>query len=183
MNLASEKTIQDERRFRDEVMAMKCPNCGVENPDNASYCGSCATQLREISMPMSYGNDPRKVAMARRAYAGTNQGMEAENLDNAPLRQSPWRDINWIPLMIVIASMYLVSVASYGTVSLYYGVASSLAEKAYVVLSFLAGTIFILTIALVVYRRVDLGKISLIIGMAFLILMFAIRASVFLGYA
>jgi len=162
---------------------MKCPNCGSENPENASYCGACATQMREVPTFMAYGNDPRKVAMARRAYAGPNQGMDTENPDNASLRRSPWSDINWIPLMIVIASMYLVSVASYGTLSLYYGVASSLADKAYIVLSFLASAIFIVTIVLVVYRRVDLGKIFLVIGMAFLILMLAIRASVYLGYS
>jgi len=157
---------------------MKCPNCGSENPENASYCGACATQLREVLMPMAYGNEPRRAAMGRKGYGGSNQGMETDNPDNAPFRRSPWRDINWIPLMIVIASVYLISVAQYGVLG--YGGAYSLEEKAYIVLGFLASTFFVVTIAFVLYRREDLGKVFLIIGMALIILMLAIKAWIYI---
>lgn len=179
MSITSEKTIREEECFLDEVVAMKCPNCGSENPDNAFYCGACATQMREVPTPMAYGNDPRKVAMARRAYAGPNQGMETENPDNAQLRNSARRDINWIPLIMVIASAYLISVAQYGIIG--YGGAFSLEEKALLVLSFLASAFFVVTVASVVYRREDLGKVFLVIGMAFLILALATKVWIYIG--
>jgi len=178
LSITSEKTIREEERFQDEVVAMKCPNCGSENPDNAFYCGACATQMREVQTPMAYGNDPRKVAMARRAYAGPNQGMDTEDHDNAQLRNSARRDINWIPLLIVIASAYLIGVAQYGVFG--YGGASSLEEKAFIVLGFLASAFFVVTIAFVVFRREDLGKVFLVIGMAFLILMLAIKVWIYI---
>ena len=80
--------------------------------------------------------------------------------------------------MIVIASVYLISVAQYGVLG--YGGAYSLEEKAYIVLGFLASTFFVVTIAFVLYRREDLGKVFLIIGMALIILMLAIKAWIYI---
>jgi len=46
MSLASEKTIGEERRYWLDGNGMKlCPNCGMNNPADASFCQSCGTQL------------------------------------------------------------------------------------------------------------------------------------------
>ena len=81
-------------------------------------------------------------------------------------------------MLIVIASAYLIGVAQYGVFG--YGGASSLEEKAFIVLGFLASAFFVVTIAFVVFRREDLGKVFLVIGMAFLILMLAIKVWIYI---
>lgn len=43
------------RRFRYGEMAMKCPNCGTENVDQARFCQSCARPLGPAySQPQAY---------------------------------------------------------------------------------------------------------------------------------
>jgi len=101
-----------------------------------------------------------------------------DNQDGTLPKQSPWRDVNWTPLLIVIASAYLVGLARYGIVVYSYG-SYSLETKVSVILSFLASTAFIATIALVIYRREDLSKLSLITGMVILVLLLAVGVTTY----
>ena len=91
------------------------------------------------------------------------------------------KEIEWTPLLIVIGAAYLISLSMYGGVL---GVSRSdsfgLEGDLCIILSFLASTALIVTIALVIYQKEDLGKKSLIIGMVFIICMLALRTSVYL---
>jgi hypothetical protein len=178
LSLESEEAIWQERRFHVEGIAMKCPNCGAENPDNGFYCGSCAAQLRENRPLMGEANDRGRMAMGRKVFFGSSQRMQMDNQDGTLPKQSPWRDVNWTPLLIVIASAYLVGLARYGIVVYSYG-SYSLETKVSVILSFLASTAFIATIALVIYRREDLSRLSLITGMVILVLLLAVGVTTY----
>jgi hypothetical protein len=59
LSLASEKTLGEERRFYPEERAMKCRNCGTENPDDATLCAKCGATLptttgRMTLVPVEY---------------------------------------------------------------------------------------------------------------------------------
>jgi hypothetical protein len=43
--LASEKTLGEETRYRHGEMAMKCRNCGAENPKNSEVCSGCGKEI------------------------------------------------------------------------------------------------------------------------------------------
>ena len=104
------------------------------------------------------------------------------SLGNADEQGRPGRNIDWMPLLIVIGAVYLISVTiGYGTLS-YDGfyIDYNLEFQINLILVFLASTILIATIALVVYSRVDLAKKMLIVGMVILILILAIRTEVYL---
>ena len=97
--------------------------------------------------------------------------------DNVP-RPPAWRDINWTPLLMVISSAYLISLATYSVIM--YSGSFELESKLGFVFSFLASTAFLATIALVIFRREDMGKKSLVVGMLLLLCMIALRTSVYL---
>jgi len=80
-------------------------------------------------------------------------------------------------LLIVIASVYLAGLARYGIVNYSFNGAFSWQTKASVVLGFLASSAFIVAVALVLYRREDLSRLSLVAGMGMLILLLAIGVS------
>lgn len=48
---ASEKPIGEERRYGEGELAMKCPNCGAENPEGKMFCGDCGTGLPQPPPP------------------------------------------------------------------------------------------------------------------------------------
>jgi hypothetical protein len=82
-------------------------------------------------------------------------------------------------LLLVIASVSLASLAQYGFISYSFNGGFSWQTKASVILGFLSATAFITTVALVIYRKLELSKLSLIIGLVTLVLMMAIRASTY----
>jgi hypothetical protein len=97
--------------------------------------------------------------------------------------QAPGRNIDWMPLLIVIGAVYLISSAIvYGSVSYgsYYGGDYELEFQINLVLGFVASTIFIVAIASVVYSRIEQAKKLLIVGMLIVILNFAVRTEVYL---
>lgn len=49
--LASEKTIEEERRYRFEGNGMKCPDCGTVNPEGQKVCSSCGLEFRMNAVP------------------------------------------------------------------------------------------------------------------------------------
>ena len=136
---------------------MKCPKCGSDNPEHVAYCGECGESVREWPT----GVKP-------------NRGLSI-----IPESTSK-KEIEWTPLMIVIGAAYLISLSMYGVDSLWGGDSFGLESDLSIILSFLASTAFIVTIASVIYEREDLGKKSLIIGMILIICMLALRASVYL---
>jgi hypothetical protein len=81
---------------------------------------------------------------------------------------------------MVISSAYLISLATYAVISPFGGGSFELEAKLGYVLSFLASTAFLATIALVIFRREDMGKKLLVVGMVLLLCMIALRASVYL---
>ena len=134
---------------------MKCPKCGAENPEHVTYCGHCGESVREW---------PKEVAL--------------ENEQEHTPRSSAKKEIEWTPLLIVIGAAYLTSMSMY-----LLSVPSSIFELEFdlsIILSFLVSTSLIVTIALVIYRKEDLAKKSLIIGMGLLICGLALRTSVYL---
>lgn len=137
-------------------MAVKCQKCGEENPENAIVCSRCGFGFRN------------------RSTEGTS-GIDRSDISRSVTR----KEIEWTPLLIVIGAAYLISLSMYGTLSLY-GSEFDLEADLILVLSFLGSTALIATIALVIYRKEDLAKKSLIIGMVLLICMLALRASVYL---
>jgi len=46
-------------------MAMRCPNCGAENPDNASCCVTCAERLKDETVLMASSQDEAPLRMDR----------------------------------------------------------------------------------------------------------------------
>ena len=88
-------------------------------------------------------------------------------------------EIEWTPLLIVIGAAYLISL-SLGTIVTWRTDSFELETDLSFVLSFLASTALIATIAFVIYKREDWGKMSLIIGMVLIICMLALRTSVYL---
>lgn len=57
MSIASEKTLEWERRCSAGARVIECPNCGTENPDSVAYCQKCAHELKghdttEPKLPM-----------------------------------------------------------------------------------------------------------------------------------
>ena len=98
--------------------------------------------------------------------------------------QRPERNIDWIPLLIVIGAVYLITSAiAYGMVSYggYYGSGDYRIEfQINIVLGFLASTSFIIAIASVIYSRIEQAKKLLVVGMLLVIVMFAIRTEVYL---
>jgi len=92
-------------------------------------------------------------------------------------RHPAWRDINWTPLLIVISSAYLISLATYAVVGYAH---SDLELDLAVVLSFLASAALMATIALVIFGREDVAKRWLIVGMVLLLCMLALRVWIYL---
>jgi cell division protein FtsW (lipid II flippase) len=94
--------------------------------------------------------------------------------------QQPWRSIDWVPLIIVIGAVYLISSALvYSSVGYYGGSGDFRIEYTIMlILSFLAATVFIATIASVASRRVDQAKRLLITGMLLVIVILATRTAV-----
>ena len=91
------------------------------------------------------------------------------------------RGIDWTALLIVIAAIPLVSLSiAYGTSNFFGSSGYEVESKTSLVLSFVAATIFLATIALVVYSREYEAKKWLIIGMIVLIFIIAIRTEVYL---
>ncbi|HIH00955.1 TPA: hypothetical protein HA259_02565 [Thermoplasmata archaeon] len=88
-------------------------------------------------------------------------------------------EIEWTPLLIVIGAAYLISLSLYGAINVPRDT-FELESDLSVILGFLIITALIVTIASVIYKKEDLGKMSLIIGMVLIICMFALRASVYL---
>jgi hypothetical protein len=94
--------------------------------------------------------------------------------------QVPGRGIDWVPLVIVIGAVYLISTSLvYASVGYYGGNDDFRIEYTIMlILSFLAATGFIATVACVVLRRVDQAKRLLIIGMLLVIILLAIRTEI-----
>lgn len=93
------------------------------------------------------------------------------------------REIEWTPLITVIGAVFLISLAAYGEISVwspYSPDSFGLERDLSVILGFLASTALIATIALVVYQKESQGKKFLIIGMALIVCMLALKASVYL---
>lgn len=157
---------------------MKCPNRGAENPYNANYCGKCEVQLRESRSSIGEANDKKRTAMRGKSFSNANEGPQDDPDDSLPW-QFPWRAVNWTPLLMVIASVYLASLGRYGFVVYPSGYGFSWQTKVSVVLSFLATIAFLATVALVVYRREDLGKQSLVAGLVLLVLLFIFQATTY----
>lgn len=93
------------------------------------------------------------------------------------------RGIDWMPLLIVIGAVYLLSSAIvYGTLSIggYYGGDYELEFQINLILGFVASTLFIVAIGSVVYSRIELAKKLLVVGMLIVVIIFAIRTEVYL---
>jgi hypothetical protein len=98
-------------------------------------------------------------------------------------RQDSRGNIDWMPLLIVIGSLFLISSAAvYGVVSYggYYDNSFTLETQASIALSFVAVTLFITSIASVIYQQIPQAKKLLLVGMIVVIVMFAIRTEVYL---
>jgi hypothetical protein len=54
------KALREERRFQCGDTAVKCPNCGAENPDYVFYCGKCASEMKSGLVPTTRGGDSDK---------------------------------------------------------------------------------------------------------------------------
>ena len=95
-------------------------------------------------------------------------------------------EIEWTPLLIVIGAAFLISLAAYGEISIwspYSPDSFELERNLSVVLGFLASTVLIAAIALVICQKEDQGKKSLITGMVLIVCMLALKASVYLRSA
>jgi ABC-type transport system involved in multi-copper enzyme maturation permease subunit len=94
--------------------------------------------------------------------------------------QQPGRSIDWMPLMIVIGAVYLITTALVYASAGYYGGTDDyrIEYSIMLILSFLAATVFIATIACVVFRRVDQAKRLLITGMLIVIVILVTRTEV-----
>jgi hypothetical protein len=97
---------------------------------------------------------------------------------SADEQHSGW-DVDWMPLLIVIGAVFLFSAGTY-YVGYGWGSDYEIEYKINLVLGFLADTVFIVTIALVVYSKVNQAKKWLIVGFFIVILLLAIRTEVYL---
>ena len=138
-------------------MAMKCQNCEAENPEHVAYCGQCGESVREWP-----------------AEATPDRGLSSTS------ESTPKKVIEWTPLLIVIGAAYLISLSLSGVITVWGSDSFELEGDLSIILGFLASTALIVTMALVIYQKEDLGKKSLIIGMVFIICMLALRTSVYL---
>lgn len=141
-------------------MAMKCEYCGTDNPDQAAYCFKCGRSIKERS------TDLMPYMVSRSTLASTSQ-----------------KAIDWTPLLIVIGAVYLISssiVLSTMTNTGYWVHEFELEFQINTVLFFVAGTILITSIALVIYSRIDLAKTMLVWGMVCVVLMLAIKTEFYL---
>jgi len=65
---SSEKTIGEERRYAYEETAMKCQDCGAENPGNAKYCLSCGRPIAVVTSEHGvYGGQQRSCVSCGRS--------------------------------------------------------------------------------------------------------------------
>ena len=94
--------------------------------------------------------------------------------------QHPKREVNWMPLLIVIVAAYLISVSLWAFPATSWNYGYKLEFQLGIVLSFLAGAVLVATIALVIFSREGLAKKSLIVGMIILICLLAIKTEVYL---
>jgi cell division protein FtsW (lipid II flippase) len=139
---------------------MKCEYCGTDNPEQVAYCCMCGRSVKERSTDL----------MPNMASRST-------------LASTPQKAIDWTPLLIVMGAVYLISssiVLSTMTNTGYWAYDFKLEFQINTVLFFVAGTILITAIALVIYSRIDLAKTMLVWGMICVVLMLAIRTEVYL---
>jgi hypothetical protein len=99
--------------------------------------------------------------------------------EGSAVGQHPGRDFDWMPLLIVIGAVFLFSAGTY-YVGLGWGSDYEIDYKINLILGFLADTVFVVTIALVVYSRVDQAKKLLVVGILIVVLLLAIRTEVYL---
>jgi len=94
--------------------------------------------------------------------------------------QNRSREVNWMPLLIVIGAAYLISMSLYTVTLGLYGNDYKLESQLSLILSFIGSTALIATIASVIYSREDMAKKLLLLGMLLLIIQIALRTSVYL---
>ena len=95
----------------------------------------------------------------------------------------PARAIDWMPLLIVIAAVSLATLSSTALLVSYYPYAGgdySLDIEIGYVVTFLSFTAFAVTIALVVFSQLKAAKILLVVGIALMVVLLAIRTEIFL---
>jgi cell division protein FtsW (lipid II flippase) len=92
----------------------------------------------------------------------------------------PGRTTDWIPLLIVLGAVYMLTASMVYGFSMWGSDDYRLESQISVVLQFVAATIFIVTIALVVYSREHEAKKWLIVGMTIVVLLLAIRTELYL---
>ncbi len=99
--------------------------------------------------------------------------------------ERPGRAINWTPLLIVIGAVSLASLSITLQLLSYYGGGGDydLDFKIMLIIGFLSFAAFALALAFVVYSKEDLAKISLVVGIALIILLAAMRTEVYLRAA
>lgn len=80
---------------------MICPNCGLDNPPNARFCGNCGTTLSGSAAPPPPPNAPYNPAGAQ-----YNQGSQPYNMQGGynvgGTRMTPARAIGLGCLVLVI---------------------------------------------------------------------------------
>lgn len=109
--------------------------------------------------------------------------MATEVLPGNTYEQRQERNIDWIPLLIVIGAVYLISTALvYGMTGYggYYPEDYKLELQIGIVLSFAASTLLIIAVAAVLYSRIEQAKKMLVVGMLVVIVMLAIRTEAYL---
>jgi len=88
--LRSEKPIGEERRYGHGEMAMKCSNCGAENPEGKRFCGDCGGKL--LNLPEQ---ERGEVACTR------------------PVLRRNWVKSNWrfLAIVVIVISQVMVMLA------------------------------------------------------------------------